>query len=220
MNKKRELTEIVIGFFGALLGLYGLVMFNQYILGMLPLGARMAALILTYWLVAAVPIIIMLVRKDTLLDYGFTKEKIFYQILIGILIGVAFSAVFTLIPHLLKLGNFVDNGKGYKYLWQFAYEFLYCIFAVGLVEEFLFRGFFYARIKKLSNDTLAVIISSALFGLFHLFSGNIIQMIMTALLGVIWCLCRNKIKHCSTLSLIIAHGVYDALITVWVFVLL
>lgn len=126
------------------------------------------------------------------------------------------SLVLTLVPHLVGFGAYADNGKRYIHLWQFAYEFLYCIAAVGLVEEFIFRGFIYNKIKKISgNDMAAVIVSSVLFGLFHILNGSIVQMIMTALLGVLWCLCRLKIKNCTLLSLIIAHGIYDALITVF-----
>ncbi len=220
MNKKREFIEMGFGFVGALLMLYGLILFNQYLLMKLPLGFRMVSMVLSYWLVAVVPIIIMHICKDKLSDYGFTNKNILRQIIAGILIGMAFSFVFILLPHFCGLGNFVDNGKRYTYLWQFFYEFFYCIFAVGLVEEFIFRGFLYAKIKRACNDNGAVIISSILFGLFHLFAGNVIQMIATALLGIIWCMCKNKIKYCSTLSLIIAHGIYDALIAVFASVLI
>ena len=128
------------------------------------------------------------------------------------------SLVLTLVPHLTGGGAYVDSGKRYTYLWQFAYEFLYCIAAVGIVEEFIFRGFIYNKIS--GNDIAAVIGSSVLFGLFHILGGNIVQMIITAFIGAFFCLCRLKIKNCSLLSLIIAHGIYDALITVWASVLL
>ncbi len=215
MNKKREITEIILGFFGALISLYGLVMFNRHILAMLPLTIRMAAMIITYWAVAVIPVIIIAVSRDKMLYSVFSKEKLIWQILVGVLIGVAFSAVLTLLPHLLGLGTYVDNGRRYTQFWQFVYEFIYCICAVGLVEEFLFRGFFYEKLRRVGNQTVAMIVSSLLFGLFHLFNGNIVQMILTSLLGIVWCLCRNKIKNCSLLSLIIAHGIYDALITVF-----
>lgn len=92
---------------------------------------------------------------------------------------------------------------------------------MGFAEEFIFRGFVYEKIKSISQkDMIAIIGSSVLFGVFHLFSGNILQMIMTACIGVIFCFCRLKVKNCSTLSLIIGHGVYDALITVWASALL
>lgn len=221
MSKKREWIGLVIGFLGAILGLYGVVLFNQFVLMALPLGVRMVSMILVYWLIAVIPIIVMMVHKDKLTDYGFSKSKISVQIIVGILIGIAMSITLTLIPHLFGFGKYVDSGKRYIYLWQFIYEFIYCILAIGFVEEFVFRGFVYEKIKRISqNDLIAIISSSVLFGIFHLFSGNIVQMIMTACIGAFWCFCRLKIKNCSLVSLIIAHGVYDALITVWASVLL
>ncbi len=221
MSKKKEWICLIVGFLGAMLGLYGVAAFNQFVLMLLPLVLRMVSMILIYWLIALIPIIVMQVNKDTLADYGFSKDKKIFQIIAGILIGVAMSFILTLIPHLLGFGEYVDSGKRYEYLWQFIYEFFYCIFAVGFVEEFVFRGFVYEKIKSISQkDMIAIIGSSVLFGVFHLFSGNIVQMIMTACIGAFFCFCRLKVKNCSTLSLIIGHGVYDALITVWASALL
>jgi len=216
MNKKKEWIGLIIGFLGAMFGLYGVVSFNQYVLMALPLGVRMVSMPLIYWLIAVIPIIVMMVHKDKLTDYGFNKNKIAVQIIVGILIGIAMSLILTLIPHLFGFGEYVDSGKRYIYLWQFIYEFIYCILVIGFVEELVFRGFVYEKIKRISqNNLVAIISSSVLFGVFHLFSGNIVQMIMTACIGTFLCFCRLKIKNCSLLSLIIAHGVYDALITVW-----
>ncbi len=221
MSKKKEWISLIVGFFGAMLGLCGVIAFNQFVLMSLPLGLRMASMLLIYWLIALVPIIVMLVNKDKLVDYGFSKDKIVLQIIVGVLIGIAMSLILTLIPHLFGFGEYVDSGKRYKYLWQFIYEFFYCIAAIGLVEEFVFRGFVYEKTKNVSHkEIIAIIGSSVLFGVFHLFGGNIIQMVVTACMGAFFCLCRLKVKNCSTLSLIIGHGVYDALITVWASALL
>ncbi len=221
MSKKKEWICLIVGFLGAMLGLYGVVAFNQFVLMSLSLGLRMISMPLIYWLITLIPIIVMLVNKDKLADYGFSKDKKIFQIIVGVLIGVAMSFILTLIPHLFGFGEYVDSGKRYRYLWQFIYEFFYYIFAVGFAEEFVFRGFVYEKIKSISQkDMIAIIGSSVLFGVFHLFSGNILQMIMTACIGVIFCFCRLKVKNCSTLSLIIGHGVYDALITVWASALL
>ncbi len=221
MSKKKEWICLIVGFLGAMLGLYGVVLFNQFVLMSLPLGLRMVSMVFIYWLIALIPIIVMLVNKDKLEDYGFRIDKKKFQVITGILIGVAMSFVLTLIPHLLGLGKYVDSGERYEYLWQFIFEFFYCIVAIGFVEEFVFRGFVYEKIKGISQkDMTAIIGSSVLFGVFHLFSGNIVQMIMTACIGAFFCFCRLKVKNCSTLSLIIGHGVYDALITVWASALL
>ncbi len=216
MSKKKEWICLIVGFLGAILGLYGVAAFNQFVLMSLPLGLRMVCMLLIYWLIALIPIIVMLVNKDKLVDYGFSKDKKKFQIIVGVLIGVVMSFILTLIPHLFGFGEYVDSGKRYKYIWQFIYEFFYCIFAIGFVEEFVFRGFIYEKIKSISQkDMIAIISSSVIFGVFHLFSGNIVQMIMTSCIGAIFCFCRLKVKNCTTLSLIIGHGVYDALITVW-----
>jgi len=221
MSKKKEWIYLIVGFLGAMLGLYGVIAFNQFVIMLLPLGLRMICMILVYWLIALIPAIVMLVSKDKLEDYGFSKDKIVLQIIVGVLIGIAMSLILTLIPHLFGSGEYVDSGKRYKYLWQFIYEFFYCITAVGLVEEFVFRGFVYEKIKSFSHkEVIAIIGSSVLFGIFHLFSGNIIQMLMTTCIGAFLCFCRLRIKNCSTLSLIIGHGVYDAMITVWASTLL
>lgn len=221
MSKRKEWISLIVGFFGSMLGLYGVVAFYQFVLMSLPLGLRMVSMLLIYWLIALIPIVVMRVNKDKLVNYGFSKSKLGLQMIVGVLIGIAMSFILTLIPHLFGFGEYVDSGKGYKYLWQFVYEFFYCIFAVGFVEEFVFRGFIYEKINRISQkDMIAIIGSSVLFGVFHLFSGNLIQMLMTTCIGVFFCFCRLKVKNCSTLSLIIAHGVYDALITVWASALL
>lgn len=216
MKKKKEIFSIIIGFLGAMLGLFGVVNFNKYILTSLPLVLRMILMIVVYWIPAVVPFIIMLRNKKPLSDYGFCKEHIFRQILIGLALGLVMSLVFTLIPHLSGYGEYVDNEKRYKFLWQFIYEFVYCIIAIGFTEELVFRGFMYEKFKGVfGSEAVAVIGSSVLFGLFHILGGDIGQILITGFLGILFCLCRKKIKDCSTLSLIVMHGIYDALITVW-----
>ena len=213
---KKKIAGLVIGYLGSMLALFSMVMFNSYLLMSIPLVARMVAMIVLYWLVALVPAVIVLVDKEKLSDYGFSAEKIPLQIVVGVIIGVLMSVVLTLIPHLAGYGEYFNSGNDYSQLWQFVYEFIYCIIAVGFVEEFIFRGFIFSRVKSLGgNNIVAVIVSSVLFGFFHIFGGNPLQIFTTALIGTFFCLCRLKIKNCTLLSLIIAHGVYDALITVW-----
>ena len=213
---KKKITGLVIGYLGSMLALFGLVMFNSYLLMSIPLVVRMVAMIVLYWLLALVPAVIMLVDKEKLSDYGFSAEKIPLQIVVGVIIGVLMSVVRTLIPPLAGYGEYFNSGNDYSQLWQFVYEFIYCIIAVGFAEEFIFRGFIFSRVKSLGgNNIVAVIVSSVLFGFFHIFGGNPLQIFTTALIGAFFCLCRLKIKNCTLLSLIIAHGVYDALITVW-----
>ena len=219
IDKTEEWTGLIIGLAGIFACLFGLVMFNRYVVMLIPLIPRMAVVILSYWVIAAAPIAVMIASKDKLSDLGFAKEKIGLQILIGVVLGIGMSLVLTLVPHLAGFGSYVDNGNRYGYFWQFIFEFVYCTASVAAVEELCFRGFVFSKIKKISEkEIVAILVSSALFGLFHIATLNIIQIVMTTLFGIFWCICRKYIKNCTTLSLIVCHGIYDALITVWVFV--
>lgn len=220
MTKRKELISIVIGYIGSMLGLFALRLFNQNILMTLPLWGRMISMIVSYWLIALVPMILMAINKERLNEYGFVKEKLGNQIAVGVAVGAAMSLVLTLLPHLLGFGEYFSSGKNYTELWQFVYEFFYCILAIGAVEELVFRGFIYKKAMEISGKAWAAdVVSSVLFGLFHILSGSIAQIIMTAFIGAFWCFCRMKIRNCTLLSLIIAHGVYDAMIVVWTAVL-
>ena len=213
---KKEWIRLTIGFSGALAGLAALVAFNDHFLMNLPLAARTVAMFISYWLIALIPLILVLVEREGIKDYILDKKDVHFQVITGIALGIGMSAVFTVLPHLAGFGEYVDNGHRYSDIWQFVFEFAYCILAVAFAEEFVFRGFIFKRIFKISGrESVAVIGSSALFGLFHLFGGNVLQLFMTAVLGVLFCLFRSRIRSCSLLSLILAHGIYDALITVW-----
>ena len=72
-----------------MLGLLGVVSFNQFVLMSLPLESRMVSMIFVYWLIALIPAIVMVVSKDKLTDYGFSKRKLPFQIIVGIVIGAA-----------------------------------------------------------------------------------------------------------------------------------
>ena len=216
MEKKKVIRVLAIGLAGAALGIVAVNLFYQTLLPLLSRPVRAVAMIAVYWLIAASPIVVMRACGDRLTDYGFSRQKIGLQLGMGIAVGVGLSALLTLLPHLVGLGTYVDSGKRYTQAWQFAYEFVQCTLAVGLVEEFVFRGFAYQKLELLyPKEWVAVLGSSLLFGLSHFWHGSPLQMLMTTGIGVLLCLCRKKLPHCTTLSLAVAHGVYDGLITVW-----
>ena len=215
-ERNKIIIQLVIAIIGVIAGFLGVNAFNQYVLMSLPLIWRMVLMIVTYWLIAIVPFGIVIFNKDKWSDLGFSKEKIGYQVLIGLVIALCMSFVFTVIPHLAGKSDWVNNQHQYQYMWQFIYDFVDYFFAIALVEEFVFRGFFCRKLEILFGSAVGAIIgSSVLFGLFHFLGGNIVQILLTGIIGAIFCICRIKIKNCTLLSVIIAHGVYDALITVW-----
>jgi membrane protease YdiL (CAAX protease family) len=210
-----SLIQLLIAVAGVYLTVFGLRLFNQYLLMSFLLPVRIVLMIVTQWTLMIVPGILMLVNKEKPADLGFRKEKLLRQIGIGALLAAAMSLVFTVLPIALGFKDMV-GGTSYKYAWQFTFEFFYCILGVALAEEIIFRGYIFRKLLEIkSSRWLAILVSSVLFGLFHVFGGNWIQVLMTSVIGLIYCIFREKIKSCTLLSLIIAHGVYDALIVLW-----
>lgn len=220
MKNKKIVIEMIISIIGVFLLEYGLICFNKYVLMSLPLVARMILMIAMYWIVALVPIIFYIKNKNKLNDLGFKKDKILRQIFIGIVIACIMSIFITLIPILIFGKENTYSSYNFKYVWQYVYQFIYLTAGVALTEEFIFRGYLLNNIKKISNNSIIpIIITSLLFGLFHIFSGNVVQIIITSFIGLILVVCKEKIKECSLLSLIIAHGLYDWLIVLFTAIL-
>lgn len=221
MKKKNLWLEMVIGISWSIIALWGVICFNSFILMNLPIFSRMVLSIVLYLCMSIGPLLVMIYVGDTLADYLFSREKIGTQIFIGICIGIVMSLILTLPLFLTGHGESSDNGHHYQFLWQFMYEIVYCVVAVSFTEEFIFRGFLYKKLYAIFDSQLvAILISSVAFGLFHIFGGSLVQVFMTGLIGLALCLVRSKVKNCTTLSLIIGHGLYDFLITVWVNVFL
>ncbi|MCR5092653.1 MAG: CPBP family intramembrane metalloprotease [Lachnospiraceae bacterium] len=216
MNRKRDICLMILGYVGALAGCFGVIMFNSYVLTSLPLAGRMICMLIVYWLIALVPLVLIFVSKDKIDTLTFSREKIGMQILIGVAGGSVIASAYFLVPYFMGFGSYVDNGSRFTQLWQFAFELVYFIVAVGAVEEIVFRGFVYSKLKSVfSNEWISIFASSILFGLFHLMIGNIVQVCLTTIIGIIFCLVRYKVKGCTMLSLIILHGVYDFLIVLY-----
>lgn len=219
LKSKSSVIHLVIATSGVFATVFGLWMFNQHLLMSFSLPVRMILMIVTQWLLFLVPTILMIVNKENLGDIGFRKKKILPQIAIGVLIAFSMSLVLTVLPIRLGFKDMV-GGISYTETWKLVYQFIYAISGVALAEELVFRGYIFHKLLEIKNSRLfAIIISSLLFGLFHIFNGNIIQVFMTAFLGFLFCIFREKIKGCTLISLIIAHGVYDAMIVLWVSIL-
>lgn len=212
---KAPLIELIIAVFGAFAALFGITLFNRYLLMTLPLGWRMVLMVVSQWSLFLVPGLLMWQGKESVRGLGFSKENIPQQLLIGLLLAFLLSMVLTGLPILFGLGGFFGNA--YTQAWQFAYEFFYMIVGVALAEELVFRGYLFHKLLEIRPSRwFAIAVSSVLFGLFHIFHGSLLQVVMTALLGFLYCILREKVKGCTLLSLIIAHGAYNGMIALWV----
>lgn len=219
IKPRKPVLQFAIAVCGVFMVLFGLTLFHRYLLATFPLPMQMVLMIVTQWLLFLVPGMLMLKGKEGIRDLGFRKENLSKQICIGMLLAFFMSAVFTVLPISLGLKEYVGS-TSHTQPWQFIYHVFYMLFGVALAEELVFRGYLFHKLLEIRNSRrLAILLSSALFGLFHIFGGNWMQVVMTAVIGLIYCIMREKIKGCTLLSLIIAHGLYNAMITLWVSVL-
>ena len=215
----KKIALLIAAVCGIFFSLFCVVMFNAYVLSFLPLPARMMSVIVSQWFLLATPIILTIAGKEKNFGLDIKKERLPQQIFVGLCIAAAMSLVLTVLPILFGLKEFV-GATNYTEAWQFAFEFIFMLVGVALAEELIFRGYIFKKLLEIKNSRwFAIVVSSALFGLFHIFSGSPLQIIITASIGFFYCVCREKIKNCTIVSLIVAHGVYNALITLWVGIL-
>ncbi len=92
-----------------------------------------------------VPICFMKAEKIKLEDIGITGNKLFLQVIVGVLIGIAEVVVIVGITVLLGFKNQLGSPL-YEEGWQYIVYFFYTIFAVGLFEEIFFREYIYKKL--------------------------------------------------------------------------
>ena len=51
-----------------------------------------------------------------------------------------------------------------------------------------------------------------IFGAWHMINGSVIQALFTFGIGMVFGMCRYRIKSCKFIGLAMAHGLYDFLI--------
>lgn len=176
-------------------------------------AAVQAVNILSIYSIALIPLGLILQGKENLSDYGITAKNLPKQIAVGILIGLGMGCVLTLLPMALGLKQLVYTDSGFGNTGEALRRLAYFILVIGLVEEFIFRGFLFTRLKEIClSDAVPILLSSALFGVFHFSGLNFTQVLTTGLIGAFFCLCRERIPGCTLLSLVIAHGLHDWLI--------
>lgn len=163
--------------------------------------------IMIQWIIPVIVFLLMKREEISFRDIGFSRDSLLLQALIGYLLGMLLAFFIYVIPDLI-------TGKP---IFRSEIDFhisdaLYYIGGVAASEEILFRGYLFQKIRKIKDSILlSAIVSSALFGIFHIYGGNVYQILSASFFGMAFCLFRQKIKGCTLLSLIFAHGVYGTL---------
>ncbi len=200
--------QSVIVFIAALLLIIGLT-FLVWAIGAIPIFAIRLCLnlliIVAYTAVAVVAIIIT-GQKKVLLP---TKNKLWLQILIGI--GIASVLCFFLGVLPILCGTSLVGSHSDPTVELILLSAMQDILFVGVGEEIVFRGYiqnqFTTWLKKCK--WLAPLIAAAIFGLWHIINGSLIQVLFTTAIGCVFGYAKYFIKDCSLLSVMVGHGLYD-----------
>src|SRR5690606_25681678 len=135
---------------------------------------------------------------------GFSTDRLARQVKVALVL-FAGTISFVVVPVLLGIDAL---GEPETRTFQFIYQTLRTFFVVGLGEELIWRGFVLGKASAaLGSENAGIIASSVLFGLWHYPAGqDVLQVIATAAIGLVYAVARSKIKHCSTLADRRAHG--------------
>ena len=137
--------------------------------------------------------------------------KNFWQYLIGLGIALTLSLFIAFIP--AWCGHSLVGAHAKYDLGTLIYAFFFFLLVIGPVEELIFRVYYQETFISFFNKHkwIAVIIASAIFGLWHLINGSPLQVLFTFGIGLVFGFAKYFIKRFKYLGVSFAHGLYDFL---------
>lgn len=207
MSKRNKIIELMIILAGMFLVNIWVIILNNQASVITSEAGRIGLYTMNQWIIPV--IVLVLLKKDgkTPGDIGFSKVKILRQIVIGVILGVLLAVIVYAVPALI-------SGKSME-LSQTHFKIsglIYYTFGVAVSEEILFRGYIYQKLLDIRDSNgFAMIVSSVIFGGFHIMGGNVSQMIFAAFFGFVLCFAKYKLQYGTLLSCIFAHGIYGTL---------
>lgn len=155
---------------------------------------------------AALPFLWRMMKKDRKLR-KFTgnmatlkKSRLIYCAAAGVLACVAGSILVTITQISQVFEGYGDVSESI-----FSQSFVLQLIAAGLiapfVEELVFRGLIYNRLKDYTTIHVAMLASSVIFGLYH---GNLIQGVYGFVMGLLMCFVYEK--YHTMAAPLICHG--------------
>jgi membrane protease YdiL (CAAX protease family) len=105
--------------------------------------------------------------RELLASVGLSRDRLSRGVIWGVVIGLALGAIQIVVSRQrAEIGEIVASGR---FFWAFPLGFLIMMITSGFTEEFFFRGVLQSSLRAwLRSKTGAVLISSVLFGLYHL----------------------------------------------------
>lgn len=137
--------------------------------------------------------------------------KNFWQYLIGLGVALTLSLFIAFIP--AWCGHSLVGAHTKYNLGTLLFAIFFYFLVIGPVEELIFRVYYQETFISFFNKHkwIAVIIASAIFGLWHLINGSPLQVLFTFGIGLVFGFAKYLIKRFKYLGVSFAHGLYDFL---------
>lgn len=207
MNTKNNIRQLCIATIGFLILIYFIRLLNRLAFYISDGPELIILYIMIQWTIPCMIILLLKKEGKRIADLGFSGDHYFRQIINGCLLALIFVIAIYVIPDFI-------SGKPVLYpeIHFSIMNVFYYIFGVAAAEEILVRGYLYTKLYEIKEShCFATLVSSLIFGFYHIYGGNMRQMTTAAVFGIVLCIFRLKLKNCTLLSLILAHGIYGTL---------
>ncbi len=183
--------------------------------------------------IVLMPVFALLLRSDNkkrklLQGFSYKMPDIKSLALVGLL-GMTAAVSVNAIVSISGIAYFSPK---YQQVSQIIYsgglfmEIVSAVIAAPILEELLFRGMIYKRLRDFCSAKLAIIISAAFFGLFH---GNLVQFVYAFIIGLMLAYVYEKMKTiwapivfhmgANLLSVLITELIPQSLLNIFVILL-
>ena len=118
-------------------------------------------------------------------------ENVLWIIPIAALIGIGLNNIIQMSPLVHLSETYLQMNQAF-YASSMGLELLGSAVVTPLLEELLYRGVIYGRLRRMMKLVPAVLISAVIFGAVHF---NVVQFVYAFLLGIVLALCMEKSGH-------------------------
>ena len=176
---------------------------------------------LDFWWLMSVNILILLIGV-AILDKGWRQEllndfktQLFNKVTLGFVFAIILYVVFY-VGNILSRQIFAFAGSSINAVYQFKTSAspiriaLLMIFLIGPGEELFWRGFLQRRLSLSYGPLFGFLISTAIYTLIHVGSGNPMLVLAAGICGLFWG--GLYLKYRSLVLNIVSHTVWDVCI--------
>lgn len=146
-------------------------------------------------------------------DFGNWKQYVFALIPCAVTVGA------VLVCYAFGINLF---GQSQFAVSALVYDLLFYYLVIGPAEELIFRVYIQEALADMLPKAkwVSVIIASLMFGFWHLITDfNLFKVLVTAIIGGVFGAFKYRFENCTYLSVAIAHGSHDFLMSLFAFTL-